>query len=315
MRSSDSSRADRDAPAQTPRHETRRVLPARAMLYGLRLAVVVPAYKEERLLGRMLRRLPAEIDTVWVIDDASPDATAQVASSLGDSRVRVLRHRENRGVGAAIVTGYRAAQDDHDVLVVMAGDDQMHPGDLPALVAPIAAGLADYVKGNRFAHPEAYRMPWLRRLGGEVLSFATRLSTGLRVTDCQCGYTALSARAARTLPLEQLWPRFGYPNDLLGMLASRQLRVQQVPVLPVYADEQSGLRPYHVAQILGLIVRRHWIEMRVRREMPARSNPASARLGVGLRSQLRWDLDAGIESAAHVPVLDVTAPRIVDLPE
>jgi glycosyltransferase involved in cell wall biosynthesis len=226
------------------------------VLDGARIAVIVPAFREERLIARMLSRVPASVDAVVVVDDASPDGTRQAALAVGDPRVACLTHPVNRGVGAAIATGYRAAlEGGHDVLVVMAGDDQMDPDDLPALVRAVLAG-ADYAKGNRFRHPEARRMPFARRVAGEALSAATRLATGLSVSDTQCGYTALSARAASMLPLDELWPRYGYPNDLLGMLAARGLSVREVPVRPVYADERSGVRPWHAATVLGVIVRR-----------------------------------------------------------
>ena len=227
------------------------------VLHEARIAVIVPAYGEERLLGRMLARVPDYVDGIYVVDDASPDGTFEVAKNSGDPRVRALRHVENQGVGAAIVTGYRhALADDHDVLAVMAGDDQMHPDDLAPLLRAVLQG-ADYAKGNRFRHPESRRMPLARRFGGEVLSLVTRRASGLVLSDTQCGFTALSSHAARTLPLGDLWPRYGYPNDLLLMLAARGMRVAEVPVRPVYADETSGLRPWHAVRILGVIARRY----------------------------------------------------------
>jgi glycosyltransferase involved in cell wall biosynthesis len=227
------------------------------VLADARVAVIVPAYREARLLPRMLARVPVYVDAIYVVDDASPDDTLKAAESTPDSRIHAVRHATNRGVGAAIVTGYRRAlADGHDVLAVMAGDDQMHPDDLEPLVRAVLAG-ADYAKGNRFVHPEARRMPRARRLGGELLSAVTRAATGLAVSDSQCGFTALSAAAARALPLDELWPRYGYPNDLLLLLAARGRRVVEVPVRPVYADEASGLRPWHVLSILGVILRRY----------------------------------------------------------
>jgi glycosyltransferase involved in cell wall biosynthesis len=189
--------------------------------------------------------------------------------------VSVLGHSSNRGVGAAIVTGYeQALADGHDVLVVMAGDDQMHPDDLVPLVAAVLSG-ADYAKGNRFRHATARRMPLLRRAAGELLSALTRWTTGLSVSACQCGYTALSAHAARKLPLGELYPRYGYPNDLLGMLAARGLIVTEVPVRAVYADEASGLYPWHVAQVTAVILKRYFRE-RSRHARTARSTITSA---------------------------------------
>jgi hypothetical protein len=184
-------------------------------------------------------------------------------------------HAHNAGVGAAIVSGYRAAlKADCDVIAVMAGDAQMAPEDLSAVVAPVARGEASYVKGNRFRHDRAQDMPFARRLAGRMLALATRWATGLSVDDCQCGYTAIARAAALSLPLADLWPRFGYPNDLLGMLAARGLSVVEVPVRPVYADEQSGVRAWHALSILVLIARRYLRERPARRALPSSANRA-----------------------------------------
>jgi len=220
---------------------------------------VIPAYREARLIAGTLSSLPDFVDAVYVVDDGSPDATASAAESIGDERVRVLRHAVNLGVGAAIVTGYRRAlAEQADVVAVMAGDAQMDPRDLPAVLAPIVAGRADYIKGNRFRSTERGNMPLLRRVAGKVLSLATRLASGLDVDDCQCGYTAISRHALCTLPLDELWPRFGYPNDLLLLLAQHGLGVGEVTVRPLYGDERSGVRPWHAVLILWLIARR-WL--------------------------------------------------------
>lgn len=223
-----------------------------------RVIVVVPAYQEARHIARTLQAMPTFVDRVLVVDDASDDDTAAIAAALGDPRVRVLRHAHNRGVGAAIATGYRAALDeggdDDDALVVMAGDGQMDPADLPRLLDALAR--ADYVKGNRMQHASIHaRMPLTRWLGGQVLSRATSLAIGCPIHDSQCGYTAITRRACARLDLEDLWPRFGYPNDLLGQLVVRGLRVVEVPIAPVYADEASHLRAWHVPRIAWLIAR------------------------------------------------------------
>jgi len=228
------------------------------MLFSARIAVIVPCYREARLIGRTVSGIPDFVERIIVVDDASTDGTAEVVRALEDPRVELVSHAENRGVGAAIVSGYRAGLEaGFDVLAVMAGDAQMDPSDLERIVTPVALGHASYVKGNRFQHARAVDMPVQRRFAGRVLSLATRLATGLAVDDCQCGYTAISRAALQALPLSDLWPRFGYPNDLLGMLAARGLTVCEVPVRPVYADEQSGVRPWHALSILGLIARRY----------------------------------------------------------
>jgi glycosyltransferase involved in cell wall biosynthesis len=231
------------------------------MFDGARIAVVVPAFDEERLIAKTLGSLPAFVDLVVVVDDASRDHTLEAAKASGDARLRLVRHDQNRGVGAAIVTGYRVALSENmDVVAVMAGDAQMAPEDLEAVVGPVARGQADYVKGDRLSHPEARsRMPATRRVVGAMLSALTRRATGLdRLSDSQCGYTAASAAALRDLDLDRVWPRFGYPNDLLGRLVRAGARVCDVPVRPVYGDEKSGMRPWHVVVIVLLIVRAAW---------------------------------------------------------
>src|SRR5688572_17583806 len=222
------------------------------MLRGARIAAVVPAFNEERHIAGVLSSIPSFIDEVLVIDDASHDATAEVARASGGPRVRVISHARNLGVGAALKTGYEQAfARDADVVVVMAGDGQMHPDDLPALLAPVLSGDADYCKGDRLSHPSARaRMPLARYAGNHVLSFLTRLCTGLSVHDSQCGYTAMSRRVLGRMPLEPVWSGYGYPNDLLARLALARVHVRDVIVRPVYADESSGIGARHALFVI-----------------------------------------------------------------
>ncbi|MEZ4219650.1 MAG: glycosyltransferase family 2 protein [Polyangiaceae bacterium] len=239
-------------------------------LHGKQVAVVVPAYCEERFIVGVLVSMPSWVDHVIVVDDASPDGTADRVRSHGDPRVRLLVHGSNLGVGAAIASGYHAALSlGAEAVAVMAGDGQMDPADLRAVLDPVVGGQCDYVKGNRFLHSDRRRMPALRRLGSAALSRLTRGLTGLDVDDTQCGYTAIGARALRSIPLDDLWPRYGYPNDLLGMLAARRLRVTDVAVRPVYAEEASGLTPLHPPLIAFVALRRFVLERRRRALGPA----------------------------------------------
>lgn len=225
-----------------------------------RVVVVVPAWDEAPRIGRVVRGMPGWVDAVVVVDDASRDGTDRAAGAVGDPRVEVVRHDRNRGVGAAIATGYRRASEradgPRDVFVVMAGDGQMDPRDLPAVVDPVARGEADYVKGDRFCWRDTLRaMPATRRLGGFAFSWLTSRAIGVRVRDSQCGYTALAREAWARLDVDALWPGYGYPNDLLSQLALRGLRIADVPVRAVYADEVSRLKPRHVPVIAALVTR------------------------------------------------------------
>jgi glycosyltransferase involved in cell wall biosynthesis len=231
------------------------------VLEGARVAVVIPAYREERWIAETVRSVPDFVDHVVVVDDASDDRTSERARAAGDARLVVVRHPDNRGVGAAIVTGYRQARALGAVVAaVMAGDGQMDPADLPAVAGPVARGEADYVKGDRLRHPSVWRdMPWKRLAGTAALAWATRRAAGLgELSDSQCGYTAIGARAMDCVLREGMWPRYGYPNDLIGTLARCHFRIREVPVRAVYRGEASGLRVWHLATIGYLIGRVAW---------------------------------------------------------
>jgi glycosyltransferase involved in cell wall biosynthesis len=204
--------------------------------------------------------VPGYVDHVIIVDDGSRDATTAVALAFcSGPRVEVVVHGRNRGVGAAITTGYaRALALDAQATAVMAGDGQMDPADLPALLAPVLDGAADYAKGNRFAWPGGWRMmPPVRLIGGAVLSWLTRLASGYwHVGDSQCGYTVASRRAITAIGAD-LFPRYGYPNDLLARLGAARLRVVDVPVRPVYGPRwRSGLRPLKVVLPIARILLR-----------------------------------------------------------
>jgi glycosyltransferase involved in cell wall biosynthesis len=247
------------------------------MYRGLSVAVVVPAFNEEAAVGATVADIPVWIDWILVVDDASADRTAAVAAARADSRVEVIGHPENRGVGAAIITGYRRALAlGCDVVTVMAGDGQMDPADLPALLDPLAAGAADYAKGNRFLHPDIWRvMPRTRLLGNIALSLATRWTSGYhQLFDSQCGYTAIGREILERLDLDRVFPRYGYPNDLLARLHTVGARVCDVAVRPIYGSAwKSGIRPSTVVYPVSFVLLRSFLERVTTELRPRRLRP------------------------------------------
>jgi glycosyltransferase involved in cell wall biosynthesis len=248
------------------------------MFRGRSVAVVVPAYNEADKIGGAIRSVPGFVDHIIVVDDGSADSTAAVARRAGRRGggriVEVIVHPRNRGVGAAVATGYaRAITLGAHVTAVMAGDGQMDPVDLPRLLAPVVSGAADYAKGNRFAWRGGWRvMPRTRLFGNVVLSLLTRIASGYwHVFDAQCGYTAASRQALQAIDPARLFARYGYPNDLLARLGAAGARVVDVPVRPVYGPAwRSGLRPSRVALPIALVLLRSlWRRLRARRETPA----------------------------------------------
>ncbi len=216
------------------------------MVAGKRVAVVVPAHDEERLIEATLRGVPGFVDRIYVVDDASGDGTVECANGVGDPRVEVVRHERNRGVGAAIVTGYRRAlAEGIDVTCVMAADNQMDPADLETLVEPVARGEVDYAKANRLFTGQAWQLiPRHRYLGNAVLSLLTKIASGYwHVADSQSGYTAINRRTLELLDLDRIYPRYGFPNDMLVHLNVLSARVRDFPSRPIYGvGERSGMR-------------------------------------------------------------------------
>lgn len=234
------------------------------MYGGKVICVVVPAYREEKLLPRVIHTLPEFVDHVVIVDDASPDGTVAVAMSLAErqpERVHVLRHERNQGVGGAIVTGYLWAREhEMDVAVVMAGDAQMDPNDLPALLDPVVQGRADYSKGNRLFTGDAWRkIPHVRYLGNAGLSLLTKIASGYwHVADSQTGYTAINLAMLKLIDWKRTYMRYGCPNDYLVRLNVFNARVADVPVQPVYdVGQRSGIR------LLRDVPRLSWLLLRL----------------------------------------------------
>src|SRR3954462_14480969 len=216
------------------------------MLEGKRVAVVVPAHNEEALIAATLQGIPGFVDRVYVIDDASTDETVERERSVDDPRVEVIVHDRNRGVGAAIVTGYkRALADRVDATAVMAGDNQMDPDELEELSLPVVRGELDYAKANRLFTGSAWTLiPRSRYLGNAVLSFLTKIASGYwHIADSQAGYTVLSLRMLRLLDLDRIYTSYGFPNDMLVHLNVWNARVRDFPSRPIYGvGERSGIR-------------------------------------------------------------------------
>jgi glycosyltransferase involved in cell wall biosynthesis len=217
------------------------------LFQGKMVGVVVPAYNEERLVATVIDNMPTYVDRVYVVDDGSTDRTRQIVSEMcqKNGKLELIEHKTNRGVGAAIATGYRRClEDGRDIAVVMAGDDQMDPAELPNLLAPVINGEAGYCKGNRMSSLKSMKgMPLLRRFGNWLLKWATRVSSGnYKVMDPQNGYAAASADALQRINLDDLYPYYGYCNHLLAKLTVAGVRTVEVSIPARYQGEKSKIR-------------------------------------------------------------------------
>lgn len=240
------------------------------MYENAKIGVVVPAYNEETLISTTIEVMPDFVDYIVVINDASQDGTAacvQQAQELQPDRIVLISHETNQGVGGAIASGYRWCRDHRiDIAVVMAGDAQMDPADLPALLAPIVEDKVDYAKGNRLFTGDAWqKIPRVRYLGNSLLSLLTKIASGYwHVADSQCGYTAINAKALQAIDWDRMYRRYGQPNDLLVRLNVNNLRVCDVSVKPIYdIGETSGIKPIRmIPRLSWLLFKLFWWRMK-----------------------------------------------------
>ena len=232
------------------------------MFEGLRVAVVVPAFQEQAHIASVITSMPALVDHIIVVDDASPDATSASASAVQDPRTEVVRHERNKGVGGSIVTGHRRALElGADVSVVMAGDGQMDPEHLPRLLKPLAQDGYAFAKANRFYSATSFAgMPRHRVFGNMVLTFMTKAASGYwNLVDPQNGYTAITREYLQRLPLDRLAERYEFENDQLIWLNILDARAIDVPIPAVYGSEVSNIRMHAVVpRLMRLLWRGFW---------------------------------------------------------
>ena len=199
------------------------------------ILAAIPAYNEAATIARVVLAARRQVDEVLVIDDGSSDATARLAAGAGAT---VIRHEGNLGKAAGIMTAFRAAMmRDARALVLLDGDGQHDPAEIPALLAPIQAGRADVVVGSRFL---AVRnpIPFYRTIGQRVLNLATHLGSGVGCSDSQCGYRAFGRRAYRGIRLRETFLHgLAVESEMQFEIAARGLRLAEVPVFVRYDDK------------------------------------------------------------------------------
>lgn len=215
-----------------------------------KVAYVIPARNEEKLILDTLKAIPAFVDTVYVVDDASTDKTAETVLGYSDKRVKLLRHEVNQGPGAAIITGYKKARDENfDIAVVCGGDNQMPLDQTTNLIDPILDGKADYTKGNRFMEggEKLKDMPVTRVIGNTIISLLTKIASGYyKIFDVVDGFTAINKKALHAVDWDRAWKKYGYPMDFLVRMNVYKFKVLDIPRRTIYLP---GVRQ---SQIKGL---------------------------------------------------------------
>lgn len=279
------------------------------MLNNKTIAVVIPAYNEEKQIELVLSSIPEFVDRIVVVNDGSKDNTSGIVQNIIDadktnyqhesigkkiikenlynrvdvllqerlgkeaelfhpselyntspdtSRIILINHSFNGGVGAAVANGYQWCRDNEiDCVAKVDGDGQMDPSELEAICKPVVENGVDYVKGNRLIYPGAHLIiPKVRYFGNSVLSILTKLASGYwHISDTQTAFTALSLKALKLLKLYDLYPSYGYPNDILVKLNINFCSIAEVPIKPVYEiGEKSKMKIFKVIPRISMIL-------------------------------------------------------------
>ena len=199
--------------------------------------VIVPAYQEGGRIGQVVQGIVPYVPAVIVVDDGSPDKTADEARQAG---ALVIRHDVNRGKGMALDSGFRVARErGFDFVVTMDGDGQHAPADLPAFLEAFARNEFPVLVGNRMAN--VVSMPWMRRVVNRVMSWLLSREMGQRVPDTQCGYRLYKLSVVPELSSASKY--FAAESEILLELSGRGIRIGSVSIATIYGTETSKISP------------------------------------------------------------------------
>ncbi|MFW9851068.1 MAG: glycosyltransferase family 2 protein [Candidatus Thorarchaeota archaeon] len=216
------------------------------MLGGKRITLVIIAYNEQKLIVPTLKSVPPIVDTVIVVDDCSTDETCSfvIEASKTDRRIHLIRHKNNRGPGGAIISGYAWFYlNGDDIAVVIGGDNQMDQSEMWKFITPLIEGNVDYCKGNRFLVDAFEKMPIRRLFGNFTLSLMTLIFSGYFVFDTQDGYTSISRSAVGRINWSAFHEGYGYVSDFIIRMKAYGLTLRDVPRRSIYlkGERQSQI--------------------------------------------------------------------------
>lgn len=203
------------------------------------VAALIPCYYEEKHIREVASAAKQQLDLVLVVDDGSTDATADEGRASG---AEVIRHEKNAGKGAAIKTGLRAllARDSVEYVLILDGDGQHLPAEIPAFLASANETSAPMIVGNRMG--DVRDMPFVRKCTNRYMSWTISRVIGQRVPDTQCGFRMFHrSLAAEFLSTESAG--FDFETEMLAIAARKGCKIADAKVSTVYGDEVSKIHP------------------------------------------------------------------------
>ncbi len=217
-----------------------------------KIAVVIPAYNEQKLIIPTLKNVPSYFDNIYVINDGSKDATEKKVKSYrkrnSDKRIKIINHIENKGLGQAIITGYKkASEENNKIIFVVGGDFQMDLSEAERFITPLISNEADFTKGNRFMYSKNIKedMPRIRLIGNSLLSLMTKFASGYwKIFDSNDGYTAIRKEALDRIDWTTATKGYGYNGDWMALFNLANIRIKDIPRRPIYlkGERQSQIK-------------------------------------------------------------------------
>ncbi len=209
-----------------------------------KIAVIIPMFNVEKHIEKVIESIPDLVDLIIIVDDHSRDNSVVIVKNIPDKRLIVIEHEVNKGVGGAMISGFKKAMElCASIVIKVDGDGQMPMDYLNDLISPILLGQADFSKGNRFANFEDLtHMPLIRRIGNLGLSFITKAASGYwNVFDPTNGFFAMDGPTLRKLRLDDLHPRYFFESSLLCTLYRVGSVIEDIPMPAKYGEETSSL--------------------------------------------------------------------------
>lgn len=221
------------------------------MIRNKTIAVVIPCYKVEHHIKKVIDEIPDYVDYIFAVNDCSPDATQAVLDKIEESNAKlvVLQHTYNQGVGGGMVTGFKACLEKNiDIVIKIDGDGQMDMAFMPKLIEAVIDGKYDFAKGDRVRNRRMLeKMPAIRRFGNLGLTFLVRIASGYwKISDPANGYLCITLSTLKKLDLSRLSKRFFFESSLIAELYYTGAKIKDVPMPSIYGDEKSNLSIWKV---------------------------------------------------------------------
>jgi len=203
----------------------------------MRICAIVPAYNEQEHVGEVVVGIRKYLADVVMIDDGSADETARLAAEAG---AKVLRHKRNRGKGAALKTAFDwAERNGFDAVIVLDADGQHDWNEIPKFIQTADREGAEIVVGDRMGHIE--NMPWLRKVTNQFTSWVISRMIGQQVHDTQCGYRLMRMETIGALKLKT--HKYDTESEMLLLAGKRGYRIANVPIKTIYSGQKSFINP------------------------------------------------------------------------